>query len=127
MENIISIVIFVLVSSVLIIILKGYNSGIAFMLTIACVVILLLMLLPTLISLIDSLQGVSDLVSQGYFDVVIKAVGISMLTQLTSELCIDAGQRSMSSIVQLTGKVAIIASAFPLLAELLDQIMAILG
>ncbi len=127
MESIFSIVIFVILSSILIIILRGYNSGIAFMLSIAAVVIILLLLLPTLIGLIDSLQSVSNLVSHGYFDVIIKAVGISVLTQLTSELCIDAGQRSMSGIVQLSGKVAIITSALPLLGELLEQIMTILG
>ncbi len=127
MEDIFSIVVFVITSAVLIIVLRSYDGGIAFMLTIAAVVVLLLMILPTIFGLVESLQGISDLISQGSFEVVIKAIGISILTQLTSDLCIDAGQRAMGNIVQLAGKVAIVVSAFPLLGELLSQLLAMLG
>ncbi len=127
MESIFSIVIFVLTSAVFVTLLRSYDSSIAFMLTIAAVVILLLAILPSVFGLIESLEGITELITQGPFEVVIKAVGIAVVTQLTSELCLDAGQRAMSSIVQLCGKVAIVVAAFPLLGELFNQLLMMLG
>ncbi len=111
----------------MVIMLRSYDSTIAYMLTIAAAVVLLLTILPTTIGLIDSLQGITELISQGPFEVVIKAVGISILTQLTSDLCIDSGQRAMSSLVLLAGKVSIVISAFPIFGELLSQVLEIMG
>ncbi len=127
MDGILSIIIFVIVSAILTIVLRGYDSALSFLLTIAAAVLLLLMLLPDIMGVVDSLEGVTSLISQGPFDVVVKAVGISVLSGLTSELCIDAGQRALASLVILAGKAAIIVSALPLLGELMEQVLGIVG
>ncbi len=126
MENIFSIVLFLIITAVLSVVLRRYDSAIALMMVIGAAILLLLLIVPMLSQVIESLSEVTSLISQGPFDIVIKAVGISVLSGLASDLCLDAGQNALSSIAILSGKVAIVVSALPLLGELMQEVLNIL-
>ena len=83
-----------------------------------------------------SLSGINDRISsllqnagsaKEYGSVLIKALGISLLTQLACDACKDAGVASIASKVELGGKVAILLCAYPLLEKLLELTGQLIG
>lgn len=49
-----------------------------------------------------------------YADVLIKALGISLLTQMASEICRDAGETALAGRAELAGKVMLVLCGMPL-------------
>lgn len=127
MDNIFAVVIFVICSALLIIVLKGQNEGFAFAASIVAVFGLLLLILPSLSALLTSVKAITEVVSQGPFDVVVKAIGISVLSQITGDMCKDAGQTALRSLILLCGKVSIVMVALPLFQDLLLQVINLIG
>ena len=55
-----------------------------------------------------------------YFPIVLKALGIAYITEFTSAICNDAGEKSIGSKVELAGKIAIFFVALPIFTSLLE-------
>ena len=55
-----------------------------------------------------------------YVGIVMKALGISYLAGLGSDICIDAGQTAIAAKVELAGKVAILLISLPLFNTILE-------
>lgn len=55
-----------------------------------------------------------------YFPVILKTLGIAYVTEFTSAICQDAGEKSIAGKVELAGKIAIFFSALPVFTSLLD-------
>ena len=63
---------------------------------------------------------------QEYFPVILKVLAIAYATEFTAALCEDAGEKSISTKVQLAGKIAIFFAAIPIftsLMKLLDSLV----
>ncbi len=127
MGDVFSIILLVLTAAFIVTFLKEHSPSFAMVLSFATVGIILLLILPSISGMLTSLESVVSLVTQEPFEIIIKAVGISVITQITSELCIDSGQRALAAAINLCGKVAIILSALPMLNDLLDRIVHILN
>ena len=56
-----------------------------------------------------------------------KALGISVLTQLTADVCRESGESGLASGVELTGKVEILLLCLPLMEELLSTATSLLA
>ena len=54
-----------------------------------------------------------------YLPTLIKILGIAIITELTSDICIDAGENSIASKVSLFAKSEILLLTLPLIKELL--------
>ncbi len=54
-------------------------------------------------------------VSEEYIAVLIKVLGISLVTQFASDMCKDAGEGALASKVEFAGKVVITAAAVPVI------------
>jgi len=52
--------------------------------------------------------------------VMLKAVGLTVLGQLAAQLCKDAGEAALAYGVELAAKIAVLAVAMPVLAQLFD-------
>jgi len=63
--------------------------------------------------------GVGESLSQAV-EVLLKALGISILAHLTANVCRDAGEGSIAYYVELGAKIEILILSLPLLSELLD-------
>ena len=59
--------------------------------------------------------------------VLLKAVGIGLVSELVASLCADGGNSSLGRQVQLLGSVVILSLSVPLLETLLDLIGDLLG
>jgi stage III sporulation protein AD len=49
-----------------------------------------------------------------YMQIVLKALGICLLTQLASDACRDAGEQGLANKVDLVGKATLLTMAIPL-------------
>lgn len=67
------------------------------------------------------LADIYDQLSYGktYFPVILKALGIAYVTEFTSAICQDAGEKSIAGKVELAGKIAIFFVALPVFTSLL--------
>ena len=56
---------------------------------------------------------------QEYFPILLKALGISLLVQITSDICRDSGEGTIAQRVEMLGKAEIILLCIPLIKEIL--------
>ncbi len=61
-----------------------------------------------------------------YGNVILKAFGISLVVQLLSDFCKDAGESSISTKIELLGKIEIIILSLPLVEKILDIVKNII-
>lgn len=61
-----------------------------------------------------------------YFKIIIKVLAVAYVTEFTSALCEDAGQRSIGSKVELAGKIAVFFMAAPVFTSLLDLLTGLM-
>lgn len=59
--------------------------------------------------------------------VLLKAVGIGLLTEIAGVICIDSGNASMAKALQLLGTAVVLWLSLPLFTALLELIREILG
>ncbi len=52
--------------------------------------------------------------------VMLKAVGLTVVGQLASRLCKDAGESALSYGVELASKIAVLGAAMPLMSKLFE-------
>ena len=60
------------------------------------------------------------------FRVVIKALGICLVTQMACDTCCDFGQNALAGKLELAAKIAILAISFPLFKQLFSLIERLL-
>ena len=80
----------------------------------------------------DVLSVFSDLfdaggVSSVFLSVLIKIIGISLVTQLLSDMCRDSGNSAAATKLEFTGKVIITAAGLPVIKEFTSFIVQLIG
>ena len=98
------------VSSVVVLsLVRSIKPEMSIYIVLATVITLLLFSLKHLTYVFQFLKSVYDGMTYGkdYFPVLIKVLVIAYLTDFTSQLCIDAGETSIGSKVELAGKIII--------------------
>ena len=110
-----------IIACVLIVTVKQYKPEMAVTLTIAAGIVLLGALIISFTPLLGSITNAIGKAgaASGYFTVVIKAIGICLVTQLAADICRDAGESSIASKVEMGGKLSIVALSLPLFDDLL--------
>ena len=68
----------------------------------------------------------SDLENE-YLKVIVKAVGIALVSEIAGCLCADAGNGSMGKTLQILGSVAILYLSIPIIQAFIKLIEEILG
>ena len=59
---------------------------------------------------------------ESYYQILIKIVGITYLSEFTSDVCKDTGHASVGCFIELAGKLSIMALSMPIILALLDTI-----
>lgn len=71
--------------------------------------------------LVSYLSGLTGRDGMGtYAEILMKALGIAVLTQCCAELCRECGENGAATGVELTGKVQILLLCLPLINEILS-------
>ena len=61
------------------------------------------------------------------WQILLKTLGICLLTQTAGDLCRDAGEASLAGKVELAGKTAILLLCLPMFRELLHTAVNLIG
>ncbi len=116
------------IGAVLGLVLKKNTPEISLLLAmgVSCAVLsLAVSLLGDVLDFITSLTDLTEM-SSASISAVMKAVGIGIVTRLASDVCKDSGQSAAASSVELTGTVAALFVALPLMETVLEMIISLL-
>lgn len=126
--EIIKIVAFALVALMITMALKENRARIATSVSIVAGILIFMFMLSRLTVIINFLQSLSNKANIDivYLDTVFKILGIAYLTSFCSEICKDAGEGSIASKVEFSGKILILALAIPILMAVMQTILKIM-
>lgn len=116
-----------LVTAALAATLKQYRPELALQVGIAGGAVILLMALTSLggaISAINAMLEESGLGGE-WFALIVKIVGIAYITQITAEICRDAGEGALACKTEICGRVMILTCALPAVLALLRAALGI--
>lgn len=83
-------------------------------------------LLQPVVSFVKKLQGIGELDSD-LVSVVLKVVGVGIVTEIAVLICKDAGNESMGKALQFVSAASILWMSIPVFEKLLDLLEKILG
>lgn len=117
----------VLLGVVLILTLKRQEMGMLLSLAV-CVMVLgtAMTYLDPVLELVDTLKDLGGLDGE-MITILMKAVGIGLVTEMATLVCTDSGNASMGKALHLLGTVVILWLSVPLFTALLELIQEILA
>lgn len=125
--NIVSIGVLAVVAVIVALTLRPKNAEIALMLTVACAVLILLAVLSQagqIIGTVNSIVAAAQ-INTGYIAILLKVVGICLLTEFAVNTCRDAGSQSLAGNVSLAGKLLVTITALPLYTDILNTVIGL--
>lgn len=127
--NIISVCVLAVVSVIIIVTLKPKNSEIALMLSIACSVIILIAVLSQVSEITETVNKIIAVsgINTNYVVILLKVIGICLVTEFAVNTCKDAGSQSLAGNVALAGKIMVTVTALPLYRDILDTVLSLAG
>lgn len=117
-----------IVTVILAVFCKGIKNEYGIYLAIAgCVMLLYLAVnrLSGIVDIISSFKGYLT-IDNLYIVILLKMLGIAFVAEVSAAICRDAGYTSVSSLVELIGKLSILLTSAPILEALLDTVFATL-
>lgn len=82
--------------------------------------------LTPLVDLIKQLQLIGNLDS-GAFSILLKAVGIGLIGEISSLICADSGNTALGKALQILSVIVILWLSLPLMTALLETVQNMLG
>lgn len=112
---------------IMIIILKNYRPEMALVLSIITGIGIMLYAISKMSSVINVLN---DLVSRSgvntdFLLVIIKVIGIAYIVEFGKNVCVDAGQSSIATKLEMAGKVVIVVLTIPLISSLVNVLVGL--
>ena len=128
MEMLIKVMAAAIAGSVIGLVLKKNSPEMSLLLTISLAVFTLYLAFEVITGIVDFIKSLSDTagISPAVLGVVLKTVGISVVTKLSSDICRDAGQASLASGVEFSGAVTAIYVALPLFKTVISMINSLI-
>lgn len=106
---------------------QGKDHSAVLTLLVSCMVMtVLFVFLKPVFDFIEKLEFVGNINSDS-LSILIKAVGVGMLTEVTAVICADGGKNSLSKTVQMLGTGVIIWISIPLFDQVLTLLQTILS
>ncbi|SRR5690554_4458713 len=114
-----------LVASFLAIIVKEQKPNIAFLLTVFTGCAIFVFLIDQIYAIIQMIErlALNSNVNTVYVETILKIIGIAYIVEFASQITKDAGQNSISSKIEMAGKIMILAMAVPILTVLIEMIL----
>ena len=121
MISLFKIIAIAIICVILISIIKAYKPEYVIEITICSSIILLYFILEGITYGISYINHIYENISYGksYFPIIIKVLAIAYITEFSSALCQDAGEKTIASKIELAGKLAIFFAAIPIFNSLL--------
>lgn len=128
METVLRAAVLCVTAALLALVLKKGTPEAALLLTLAAAVVVLLSLSESLESLLDFLGELVERsgVSRELFIPLYKTVGIALVVKVGGNLCRDAGESALGSVVESAGAVCALVAATPLLRAVLSLLLELM-
>lgn len=116
-------------AAVFVVLLKKYNPEIAMLTEMITGIIIFALILTSISPAIDLLKRLSSLVGDSgkNIGILLKSMGICYICQFSADSCRDAGQGALAGKVELAGKLAVVLLCLPLLEEIINYAVNIIG
>ena len=117
-----------LLGSAICLVIRRESAEMSFILALTVSLLILalaIQVMGTILDFTETLRVAAEL-SPAVVRPVLKTVGIAILTHLAADICRDAGQAAIASAVELTGTVAALYIALPLMQTVFEMIGGLL-
>lgn len=111
-----------LVGIILYTLVKKYSPEYSVLVEMGSIVLVVWIAFPYICDVIDFYYeyiGASG-IDGDYLKIVIKALGVGLITQFCSDICRDSGEGALASKVELCGKAVMLAMAVPMAKAILE-------
>ncbi|MEK3797721.1 stage III sporulation protein AD [Peribacillus sp. FSL H8-0477] len=117
-----------LIATFLALILKEQKPNFAFLLIVFVGCSIFLFLADKIYEIIKMLESlaVNAHVNMMYMETILKIIGIAYIAEFASQITKDAGQGSLASKIELSGKILILAMAIPILTVIIETIIQLI-
>jgi stage III sporulation protein AD len=107
------------------IILKEYNRQFSIVLSIAGAALLFLSAVSELKSVVETVMSFSEVSSSalGYSKLMLKILGITLITQIVCDICRDNGENALASMTATIAKIIVVSLVLPLF----ETVISIVG
>lgn len=112
---------------IMIIILKNYRPEMALVLSIITGIGIMLYAISKMSSVINVLNDLvyKSGVNTDFLLIIIKVIGIAYIVEFGKNVCIDAGQSSIATKLEMAGKVVIVVLTIPLISSLVNVLVGL--
>jgi stage III sporulation protein AD len=126
--EIVKVVAFAFIALFIVLLFKDKRSDIALQVSIIAGVVIFLFMITKITAVLQFVQSlaVKANIDFIYINTVLKILGIAYLASFCSEICRDAGENSLASKVEFSGKILILVMAMPILMAVLQSILKIM-
>lgn len=119
-----------IVCAVISLILKQIRPEIVPFAEIASIIVIVAMIverLKSLLEMLNELVGSIGIINEGYILLLVKVLGVAVITKLASDICRDCGNSALGTNVELAGKVIILVMSFTLIKTIAELAKGLLG
>ena len=119
---------FCLLAAAMVMVLRQMHAQMAGLLSVAFGVLLMGMVLPQVKAYVDGIAAFLDSLNldAAYYRVMLKAMGIVLVTQMAVQACMDMDASSVARRVETCGRLAMLGIAAPVFMELTQMAVEIL-
>ncbi len=109
--------------------LKKYAREYSLLINISMSILIIIYLTSSIIPIFNYIKSLISAanIPDKYVSLLFKSLGICFITQFASDSCRDAGESSLASKIEIVGKVSIVTASLPLLDEISQTTLALLG
>ena len=108
--------------AIICVLIKNYRSEFLIPTRLAGVILIfgaLAVLLSPIVKLLHDIMGQSMPIE--YMEIILKALAISYMTQISSEMCRECGESSIAFAVETVGKIEIVVLSIPLISNIISM------
>ncbi|MEG0978786.1 MAG: SpoIIIAC/SpoIIIAD family protein [Oscillospiraceae bacterium] len=115
--DIIKITIFVIILTILIVVIREFKPEFAVVIQIGAIGVIAFLIMSSLGGLLKTTLNIAEmsLLNSEFFLLMIKALGIAIVTQIATGICDDSDNKTLAFGVELAGKVTILAMCIPMI------------
>lgn len=126
-SEIFGIVAAVVVGALMSLVLKKNHPEQAFLLSLAISIAVFAVCVPALSGVVATLNSVSNAAGLKNTEYLLKSLGICLVTQIGTRVCVDYGNSAAAASLETAGKIAVVALSLPIINELLGYVTELMG
>ncbi len=117
-----------IIGAVLSVVLRQYKPEFSVYITLITGMLMLGAAVTAVKPVIETVTGYLQIADPdtSYADVLVKSLAVCYITQMASDSCADAGEKSIAAKIELAGKFAIVLLALPVFDRLMEVIKQLL-